>query len=44
MRDSDIDYLLVKSDYFERFDDAENLSVFLESTQGSLRIYKLGEE
>jgi len=44
MCDSNIDYLLVKSDYFEKFDDAENLSVFSESIQGSLRIYKLGEE
>ena len=44
MCDSNIDYLLVKSEYFEKFDNAENLSVFLESEQGSLRIYKLGEE
>lgn len=44
MRDSDIDYLLVKKDYFDKFDQAENMSVFLESNQDELRIYQLNED
>lgn len=41
MLEGNADYLLVKADYFEKFDQAQNMSVFLESAQKAFRIYRL---
>lgn len=41
MNDSNIDYILVKRDYFEKFDYVQDFIVFLEGSQDSLRIYRL---
>lgn len=44
MIDGNADYLLVKEAYFDKFDQAENMSVFLESSRNALRIYRLNRE
>lgn len=41
LSDSGIDYLLVNSDRFEKFDSVEEFSIFMRAGQDSLRIYKL---
>lgn len=41
MLEGNANYLLVKADYFEKFDQAENMSVFLESSQKAFRVYRL---
>ena len=41
LSDSGIDYLLVNSDWFEKFDSVEEFSIFMRAGQDSLRIYKL---
>ena len=38
---NNIDYILVKKDYFEKFDYMADFTVFLEGSQDSLRIYRL---
>lgn len=44
MIDGNAEYLLVKEAYFDKFDQEENMSVFLESSRNALRIYRLNRE